>query len=386
MPAENHRNIRRIAAALLLATAASCGQEAPPEVAEPQRTLPDIKPMGDHLELLSTPDRKITFTANELDFRGNLSTRVLIKFYEGNFAELERLATLYREGMRTQSGIEKLGPFYWAFKEDMIVDRTGFDKRASALIREWVKQYPKSPAPYIAYATMFDRVARLSVDSKNGDTPSEQAFQEKLRNRGYEILTHEWEIVRTDPYAHGLKMALISAGAQTDETWEEAYEAAKREHPGRFTIYFDAASTSPGISDSLMKAAVQTEKIAGDLAATMGEDADVGYARVWWAAYGRYYGRLLFERGIVNWPRIKNGFFKIIEDYPEPWNLNTFARFSCIVGDAETLRFLAPAVRRYPLDKVWSIEDREYCILRADAAMEEIPLDAQATASLDAAL
>lgn len=365
-------NVAWIAVAFLAAAAASCGGK-PPSAGDRERRLPEIQPNSLHMELLSTPGREISLDAPEIVFRNALGTHVTQRLYEADFAELERLAAIYRGGMLTGSGIEKLGPFYWAFIQDMIVDRDGVDKKAPDLISAWANRYPMSPTPYIATAFMYDEVARRM--ESNGDAPAGRERKQRFRDEALRSLTTHWDLVRADPYAHGMKMRLISAGAASDETWEEAFEAAKREHSRRFVIYFEAVNSAPGMSDSPLSAGIAAERIARALADTMGEDGDAGYARVWWSAYSRSYIKYLFENGWVNWPRIRSGFYKIIEDYPEPWNLNNFARFSCIVGDVKTLRSLAPAVREHPIDDVWTYEHREYCFLFADATAEEIPLE-----------
>lgn len=358
-----------IAAAIFVA--ASCAEKTP--TAETPRSLPEIKPTFRSMEVLSKPDREVSLETDELHFRGFMENYILNRFYNGEFAEIERLATIYRTGMRTGAGIEKLGPFYWAFIGDMIVDRYGVDMRAPDLIAAWKEQYPQSPTPHIVVAFMYSDVARRMESS--GDSPAEQPRKQFFRDEALGALVRNWDLVRVDPYAHGMKMRLISNGAKSEETWEEAFEAAKSEHPGRFTVYFDAAATAPAAFESMIEAGASTERIANALADTMGEDGDIGYARTWWAGSSLYYVERLFERRMVNWPRIRNGFFKMIEDNPDPWNVNTFARFSCIVGDARTLLILAPAVRKYPIDKIWYHEDREYCLLFAEAQAEEIPLD-----------
>ncbi len=372
MIAHTRKGLNLIAAAILAALSSSCG-ETTPASAEAPRQLPKIEAEHRHMELLSKPGKEISFESNEVNFRGFLATRVVQKFYEGDFAELERLATLYRADMRTGAGVEKLGPFYWSFIEDMIVDREGVDKRAPGLMAAWIEKFPHSPTPYIATAFMYDEVARRM--DRVGDTPEVLTRKQRFRDEALGELVRNWDLVNADPYAHGMKMRLISSGAASEETWEEAFEEAKREHPGRYTIYFDAVSSAPEIEGSLTSAAVAVEQIAGALAEIMGEDGDIGYARTWWAASNRSYIKYLFERRMVNWPRIRNGFYEMIEDYPDPWNVNSFAKFSCMVGDGETLRVLATAVRRYPNDDVWTHEEREYCFLAADAQIEEIPAE-----------
>ncbi|MEQ1930302.1 MAG: hypothetical protein ABL957_07175 [Parvularculaceae bacterium] len=364
--------IRQLILCGVAVLAAACGAKSPAGDAPVDFPLPEIRSVWDHKEFL-LKGQPIIFEADEPNLRNYIRSHVLSKLLAGDFAEIERLATIYRDGMRTPSGIEKLAVLYWSFTDITIVDRAGVREETLKLFDQWMAQYPQSPTPYIAAAHLFDTWARSIGCFCRDDTPAERVVIQDKLDRALSFLTGKWEIVRRDPHSHAMKIQVLAAGAKSAETAEEAFEAARREHSGRYAIYFNALSTAPEMFSSPASAGAFTEKVANSLAETMGAAGDVGYARVWWS--GDHYRQVsyLFSRGMVNWPRIRNGFFQLIGEYPEPWNFNAFARFSCIVGDVATLRRLEPAVRKYPIDQIWPSDQREYCLLFAEAQTEDVP-------------
>ncbi len=51
------------------------------------------------------------------------------------------------------------------------------------------------------------------------------------------------------------------------------------------------------------------------------------------------YGELdMFKNGPTDWKRMKQGFEDILAQYPDAWNRNNFAQFTCRAGDWETYR------------------------------------------------
>jgi hypothetical protein len=78
-----------------------------------------------------------------------------------------------------------------------------------------------------------------------------------------------------------------------------------------------------------------------------GTDPDVAYARMWWSANDQD----MFTEG-VRWDRFASGFRKLIEGYPDPWNVNHFALFACFAGDQATLKSLLARIDQ-PVMAAW---------------------------------
>ena len=62
-----------------------------------------------------------------------------------------------------------------------------------------------------------------------------------------------------------------------------------------------------------------------------GEDAL--YARIYWYASQAQYGLRLFEQSEVDWRRMRRGIAEVLDDYPDPWNIQNFAVFACVADD-----------------------------------------------------
>lgn len=57
------------------------------------------------------------------------------------------------------------------------------------------------------------------------------------------------------------------------------------------------------------------------------------YTRIYWSASQQEFGDAVFAASSANWQNVKRGINDILTRYDEPWNLNNFARFSCLAGD-----------------------------------------------------
>lgn len=89
----------------------------------------------------------------------------------------------------------------------------------------------------------------------------------------------------------------------------------------------------------------------------------------------------MFEKRQVDWRRMKAGFARIAKDYPDPWNLNNFAFFSCVAGDVDTLAKVLDQIGDSTIVVAWRSPER----LAACRRMTDRPEQASpATASLTA--
>jgi len=72
-----------------------------------------------------------------------------------------------------------------------------------------------------------------------------------------------------------------------------------------------------------------------------------------------YYDNLFLETE-VDWPRVKRGFERMLERYPESdSHRNFFARFALDARDAETFRKLWPDIEAAPSERVWRYADEK---------------------------
>jgi hypothetical protein len=76
------------------------------------------------------------------------------------------------------------------------------------------------------------------------------------------------------------------------------------------------------------------------------------YARVYWAITGTIKKhRIVADTGVV-WKKMRQAMFDVLEQYPDQWNYNHFAYFSCMAKDRETTKKLTNQVSA-PMMNVW---------------------------------
>jgi len=122
--------------------------------------------------------------------------------------------------------------------------------------------------------------------------------------------------------------------------------------PGYFALdfsgldYFAAGDGTKAIGPA---EAARIEAFAATAASAAGPDADQRYARLYWHAYAAIYGKDLFKQSRVNWPRMRDGMNSLVAQYPDAWNINSFAYLACIAGDRQTTQHLMARLPERPL-------------------------------------
>jgi hypothetical protein len=79
------------------------------------------------------------------------------------------------------------------------------------------------------------------------------------------------------------------------------------------------------------------------------------YARLYWSAFGdtRDYLTFFKETG-ASWKKMKKGFNDLMLRHPKSiWNLNNFAKFSCIANDSKTFLKLRRQMGKNVIQDAW---------------------------------
>ncbi len=287
----------------------------------------------------------------ELAERAQVRSEVIGLVSAGDFAKLEALAELYRSTKaRTSSGVWKLTlfnagvsdafhnsnkePEFWAAAE----------KRVSA----WVKRYPKSPTARLAYAqVLLNRGWSIrGVGYANTVEPQNWRpfFEYTAKARRY-LETHK-AIAASDPrWFETMAVIAYSEGWPEAEFAKLIREAASRE-PGFYQTYFAA------IIYYLPKWGGNASAIEGFakevLEWTQAAEGFGMYARIYWYASQEQFGERLFTESLVDWPLMKKGMDDVLKKYPDNWNINNFAKFSCLAQDKTKAAELFARIR-YPV-------------------------------------
>jgi hypothetical protein len=95
------------------------------------------------------------------------------------------------------------------------------------------------------------------------------------------------------------------------------------------------------------------------------------YARIYWYASQTEYGNDLFNKSLAVWRQMRDGFDDVIARYPDPWNLNNYARFACLAGDKSKTRELLARIGPSVVHQAWAPEPlRQHCAKWSAARQE----------------
>ena len=310
---------------------------------------------------------------SELETRTKIATDVRRAFFAKNVDALEALAKQYRtEKSRTSSGLWKLTMFYSGVKA--VVDTmSDNDKRRAALAfvndvdGRWQKAYPDSPAAQVARGVVLVASAwKIRGPGPNSDVPPQA-----------------WEPFRQGIEEARVYLESVKASASTDPAWycemasvakvqhwpREKFNAFAGELLARHPAYYQAVFCAgeylapqwhfegAGAIEAFTDQAV---------AATHKEEGKSLYARIYWALDAGNANPQVLGENFRAWPKMRAGFNDVIARYPDAWNLNHFAKYSCLVRDWEQFAKLAGRIGKAPQQGV--MEQKFYDRCKAPAA------------------
>lgn len=300
--------------------------------------------------------------AAELKERAAIRAEVSRLLDSGDYAGLDRLAESYRTSKaRTPSGIWKLTVFYSGFHAKVKHSRKD-DPLWSAMaakLEAWQRQFPSSPTPIIANAVVMKRYARtlrtpVLVQRASTAAPDEdEAFVGTLMADKAYLEKHK-AIASRDPHYYvvwaNLAFALGRDGAGDSQFFDVVIEGMQT-FPDYYQIYFAAMDYVAPPSRGDAKAIEAFANMAVEQTRT--QEGLGLYARVYWTAHAAYFGRDLFRRSEINWPKMSRAIDDVLARYPDQWNINNFAYFSCLAGDVAKTRQLLARIEGKPVREVW---------------------------------
>jgi Domain of unknown function (DUF4034) len=165
------------------------------------------------------------------------------------------------------------------------------------------------------------------------------AFQEKVEE-ARSVLDALPAEMKDEPEWYAQRLQVARLLSSDSAAYESLLEEATNRHPRYMPLYFEGAvHYSPLWGGSIPQLKSYIESTATRTKPWLG---DVMYARLNWAHFSAY----MFEDGQADWSRMKPAFDAMVRDYPDDWNLNNFAFFSCRAADAPTLK---PSTSQAPL-------------------------------------
>lgn len=298
--------------------------------------------------------------ANELEDRQVISDKVRTLFLLENYSALDAMASEYRNnGERTSSGLWKLTLFYGGIDMLPNIEVTtkdywdGLEAKSSG----WIKAFPESPSGYLAHTHILMRHAWMFRGSgwgyqvRSDDWKPFHEYVQKARL----VLERNKEVASKDPQWYALMIDVATAQDWDMRQFNALLKEASARHPYFYQIYFEAVNyLTPKWHGSKEEIEKFARKVVGF---TRAKEKNGMYARIYWVASQDNYGSDLFTKSAVVWKEMSKAIDDVIEQYPDQWNINNFAYFSCLAGDSNKTRHLISMIEGKPIVSAWQNMD-----------------------------
>jgi hypothetical protein len=284
--------------------------------------------------------------------RGEIDNWAWNHLLVGDYKSLELMARTYRDGrQRTQSGLWKLSLFYAAFDPSKAFPSSD-NMRWQQLLKvtvDWRREFPDSPTPFIVAAILLEQ--RAWGYHRNGVASDSGELARKNLELARRILVENEAIVSGDPQYFAELAAIALLQHAEPEEFMELIERGLAVEPEYYPLYFVAVEY---FSPKWYGDAAQIEALANTAVAQTREVEGTGmYARIYWYASQSIYGWNLFSESNVDWERMSDGIDDVLSRFPDSWNINHFALFSCLAGDAGKTRQLMGLIGDSTVMEAW---------------------------------
>jgi hypothetical protein len=153
--------------------------------------------------------------------------------------------------------------------------------------------------------------------------------------------------LKADPGWHQAMLSVAGAEGLERTKFQALYRDAAALHPLYLPIHFHGATfASPRWGGSIPELGKAVELA---VERTRPRLKDVAYARLNWALSTP----TMFMDGQADWARMRGAFEQLVDEFPDPWNLNNFAKFACIAGDHATVNELSARIGATAIPEAW---------------------------------
>ncbi len=277
-------------------------------------------------------------------------------FNAEQFSKLDKTEKRYLKSKeRTSSGLWKLALFYIGIAQIPNQNITDEDywNGLEAKAKRWIKSYPDSPSGYLVYADILIERAWMyrgngwayEVKSENWKPFYSQIFKAKM------FLYENKVISSRDPRWYQLMIIIAKAENWDMNEFSKLVDEATARTPYFYQIYFAAVDF---LTPKWHGSSIEIEKFANkavDITHPLEKNAI--YARIYWHVSKTNYGVNLFTKSAVVWKKMSASIDDVLVNYPDQWNINNFAFFSCLAGDARKTNILIRKIKDKPILLVW---------------------------------
>jgi hypothetical protein len=227
---------------------------------------------------------------------------------------------------------------------------------------QWIEAYPNSPTAKLVKALVLEQYAWMHRGHGYASSVSKEGWEKFYSNiqAADKHLLESYEQASSDPEWYHRRCNTLNALSIAPENFLEVVNEGLERFPGYYQIYFCAmdyfAPRWHGDKETI-------EEFAKSSIEHSREQEGLGmYARIYWYASQTQYDWSLFTDSAVDWGMMSAGIDDVIQRYPDQWNIQNFAVFSCLAGDVEKTRNLISKFEGGPIRRVWRNPQMfEYC-------------------------
>lgn len=276
--------------------------------------------------------------------------------HKREFKQLDQLVVEYRDKNSVAlDGQPKLMGFYEGLSKSASTCGRAIESDEQwnshkQLLLDWSKKSTVTEAPRLALAMYEAALGWRARGRGYASTVTEAdwaAFRQRMNN-ARAMLEEIKPKASKDPQWYAAMLGIGVAQGWTNEEFDALYQKAIKKFPHYFEYYFRKGqfySAKWHGSQEKFKAFVEES-----VAATEPQFGQTMYARLNWSASNSS----MFKDGQTDWPRMKKGFEKLMQDFPDSWNRNNFAKFSCMAGDKATLRQQMELIGKDVIAAAWT--------------------------------
>ena len=275
-------------------------------------------------------------TAGETVLRAEISLTAQSLLMSRRFDELDRIQTeLLVKKQKTPTGRWQLTIFDQAIRDAFSIDETdeAYWREMEKLVSDWTRLKQNSANAHLAYTEMLINRAWSLRGSGYGGTVATSdwklfhAHLEKAR------LYLERQKAKTagDPRWYDLMIQIAGLQNWPPAKYGDLAMEGIKAFPDYHQIY---QTTALFLLPKWGGNAEAVEAFAQDAIrrAPPAEAASI-YVRIYWNAFANHFEDRLIKDSKLNWPLMKKGMEQMAASYPDPFNLNMFARFGCMAWD-----------------------------------------------------
>jgi hypothetical protein len=279
-----------------------------------------------------------------------------------------------RRNRRTSDGQPLLAGIYMGTAGSAFDELTNelWQLRKSRL-EEWSKRKPASVTARVSLAYFPAQYAWFARGTGFSGTVSRdgwKVFRERTEEARVALLALDAD-ARADAGWYEAMLAVGLSQHWPPERYDALFEEAVRKHPDYLQFdFYRATYYAPRWYGSAAELQRVVEEAVERTRPRMGETL---YARLHWSNSNME----MFKNGQTDWTRMKAGFQRMLQDYPDAWNLNNFGRFACQVDDWDTVKQVTDKIGDTPIVLAWlnNLELYQACRRHANrvAKQEALP-------------